>query len=235
MNTIGNYGMYQNNLFDSAVNQSKAKKQEKTSKTGKSDGTKGVQLSEKAKQLLQKLKSMYGDTDFIIANYETEEEAASYLSRGTKAYSVLLEPEVLEQMAADEETEQKYIAMIDDARSQLENMSNQLEEEGVDVKKLGVTIGEDGTLSFFAELERVGEQQKERLEQAKEKKQEEKKLEEKKQKHKMEEKALEEKRQQVRVQANSIEELLEKIKSIDWDKVPEKANEISGSVFDFTV
>ena len=36
--------------------------------------------------------------DFMVAEYEGDDEAAEYLSRGTKDYSVLIEPELLEKM-----------------------------------------------------------------------------------------------------------------------------------------
>ena len=45
--------------------------------------------------------------DFIVADYESEEEASAYLSRGTKEYSVLIDPELLEEMAADGKTKEK--------------------------------------------------------------------------------------------------------------------------------
>ncbi len=234
MNKIGNYGMYQNNSYDTGLKRTNGKKQKKTEKTEKEGKTKGLQLSEQAKQLLQKLKKMYGDTDFIIADYDSEEEAAAYLARGTKEYSVLIEPEVLEQMAADSETEEKYTSMIQEARAKLTDMSEQLGQEGKNVKQLGVSIGQDGTLTFFAELEKAGEQQKQQLEKSREKHKKEEKLEEKRQKKKLEEEAIQEKKQRLHLQADSIEELMEKIKSVDWDQVPDEKEE-TGARINYTV
>ena len=109
MNKVSGYNAYQNNFYDnSAANRKVQSKSSKTSSVGKSNETKKagntpVQLSEKAKALLQELKRNYSNMDFIVADYDSEEEAASYLSRGTKDYSVLIDVEELERMASDED------------------------------------------------------------------------------------------------------------------------------------
>ena len=74
------------------------------------------------------------------------------------------------------------------------------------VNKIGISINEDGTTTFFAELEKVSQQQRERIESARE----EKFAERKKQAG-----------QTVMVQADSIEKLVEQIKKVNWDKVTE--------------
>ena len=48
------------------------------------------------------MQKKYGDRDFFVADYSSDDEAQRYLSRGSKEYSVLIEPELLEKMAADE-------------------------------------------------------------------------------------------------------------------------------------
>ena len=155
--------------------------------------------------------------DFIVADYENEEEAAAYLSRGTKEYSVLIDPESLEEMASDEKTKEKYLSLIDEATDQLSDVKEQLKEEGNEVTRVGVSIGKDGTISYFAELEKSSAQQKERLEKAQEKKKEEKQTE-KKEAAKGEKNYYQETKR-TRVTASSVEELLEKIKQVDWNKI----------------
>ncbi|MCH5251601.1 MAG: hypothetical protein J1F22_01390 [Lachnospiraceae bacterium] len=221
MNKIDNYSIYQNNYYENTVK--KNEKNDKTQKT-KTDETKKkkqVELSDKAKALLQELQKKYGNMDFIIANYETEEEAASYLSRGTKEFTVLIEPELLEEMAADDSVKEKYLGIIDGATQNLQDMKQKLGEEGKDITRLGITIDKDGTVSYFAELEQLSEKRQEHLEKTKE--------------NKKAEKAEQERTKRAQVRADSIEELLEKIKNLDWDKIREEEKATSGDKFDLSI
>lgn len=197
------------------------KKDVETSKTEKSDR---VELSDRAKKLLEKLKKTYKNMDFIIADYADDEEAAAYLARGSKEYSVLMDPETLEEMAADEKTEQQYTGIIEEATGKLTELKENLGDQKEEVKHIGVSVDKDGNVSYFAELEELGEKQKERIEKAKENR----KAEETKK-----EKAEVKKR--TRVQASSVEELLDKIKNVDWSKIQEDSVQTRGSRFDYSV
>lgn len=108
MNRVNSYGAYQNSYYESSIQSRKDKDQEKKTKAAeKKEETKsGKQpvLSSRAKQLLKELQKTYGNMEFRVASYDTEEEAKSYLSGGMKEYSVLIDPEELEKMAVDEET-----------------------------------------------------------------------------------------------------------------------------------
>lgn len=184
MTKINGFGAYQNSMMDALNRKQKAdadknskkieeqekiraaKKNEhaeKSDKAGKTQDTE-VRLSDKAKALLEELKQKYGNMDFFIADYSTEEEAQSYLSRGTKDFSVLIDPATLEAMAADDETKSKYTDMIDKATSQIADIKDQLEEdEGTEVKRIGITFNDDGTMSMFAELEQISERRQEAI------------------------------------------------------------------------
>lgn len=247
MDKINLYNAYQNSYYNKTNQVGKNNQSGKSTQSAASNGVKGVrevtakentvELSLAAKDLLKELKEKYGNTDFIIANYETDEEAASYLARGTKQYSVLLSPEELEEMAADEDKKNENLAILDDALAKLDEIKNQLGEKGEEVKRLGIAIGDNGELSFFAELEKVSEKQRERIE----KNREEKKAESKEAKAE----AAEEKRTEkyasdkpgksTMVYAANTEELLEKIHAVDWESIKENEAVISGSKFDFTV
>jgi hypothetical protein len=96
----------------------KSDKKKKAENTGKTD-QKQVNLSDSAKALLEELKKKYSDMDFFVADYSSDEEAEKYLSRGSKQYSVLIEPDLLEQMASDEDTKNKYLGIIDGATEQI--------------------------------------------------------------------------------------------------------------------
>ena len=173
MDKIGSYGVHQSNYYN----------RPKTGKTGNSaaseaKGTKAseqtkTELSDAAVKLLKELKKTYGNTDFIVADYETDEEAAAYLSRGRSQYSVLITPEELEKMAADENVKNENLKVLDDAFSKLDQMKKQLGEKGQEVSRVGISIGSNGEISYFAELEKVSEKQRERIEEKRESSREE--------------------------------------------------------------
>lgn len=216
MNKVNSYGAYQSSFYDSAVKNKK--EQEKTKAAEKQEEirkTKQPELSSRAKKLLKELQKKYGNMDFMVGSYDTDEEAAAYLSRGTKEYSVLIDPEELEKMASDEETKKKYLGMLEEATGKLDQMKNQLGEHKDEVTHMGVSIGKDGTMSFFADLEKVSEKQRERIEK------------------KREEKADSVKR--TRVKAASTQELLKKIKQVDWSKIKEERVQENGRRFDYSI
>lgn len=246
MNGINGYQIYQNCYERTAAYSSygKSETQKADDKAeqpqyvnGKNNVTAAkketVSLSDSAKKLLERLKEKYGNADFIIANYSSDEEAQKYLSGGTKDYSVLIDPELLEQMAADESVEKKYTDMIDAATAKLSEIKEELGDNDTTVR-LGVSFDGDDNMKFFADLEKLSEKQKERIEKAKEEKKAEKKKEEKKAEKKAE-KEYPEPEKRVRVTADSAEELIEKINHIDWDKVKAQPRETIGSIIDFGV
>lgn len=231
MSKVEGYGVYQNSYYNNAVKNSTAKETGKADKANKTEKKDKVQLSNKAKKLLEELKKDYKNMDFIIADYETDEEAASYLSRGTKEYSVLIDPETLEEMAADEDTKAKYTGILEDAVGQLKDMESKLGDKKEEVTHLGISIGKDGQVSYFAELEKAGERQKEFIERTRESKKEERAEQAKK----AEEKASGERTKKTRVEADSVDELLEKIKSVDWDQIKSEGIPTTGGKFDFSI
>lgn len=235
MSKIEGYGAYQNSFFSNSVKGKNAQKAQNANKVDKADKTEknsNVNLSDKAKKLLEELKKTYSNMDFIVADYETDEEAAEYLSRGTKEFGVLIDPETLEKMAADEETKNKYIGILEDSVSQLKDMKEQLGDKEDEVTRIGITVGKDGQVSYFAELEKAGERQKEFIDSIRESKKEAKTEQEKKA---QEDLAAQARTKKTVVSADSVEELLEKIKAVDWDKIKSEELLESGSKFDYTV
>lgn len=216
MNGISGLGVYEKNYYDSQVQN---KKTNSTKKTQSKD--KEVNLSDRAKELLKGLKKTYGDIDFIVASYNSDEEADSYLANGTKEFSVLIDPEELEKMASDDNVKKKNLGIIEEAREKLSDMKENLGDKKDDVKRLGVSIDKNGTVTYFADLEKMSEKQRERIE-----------------------KAREEKREYIgahsnvkrtRVNAPSAEELLEKIKGIDWSVIQGQRQELSGGRYSFSI
>lgn len=226
MNNVGIYDAYMNSYqsydvagqFKEQQNAATAKSAGRSNETA---NTKPVELSREAKNLLKELQQKYGNMDFIVGNYETDEEVAAYLARGTKEYSVLLGAEELEEMAKDASVKKEYMDKIEGARNQLAYMKTQLEASGENVKNMGVTFEKDGTTTLFASLEKMSEQQKERIEDAREAKRAEQKSG-----------SAYNKVKQTTVKAKTPEDLLKKIRSVDWDKVEEKKVPATGGRFD---
>lgn len=216
MNGISSYGAFLGNNYNNTIQNKKTN----TAKQAQETKDKDIKLSDKAKNLLKELRKTYGDVDFIVASYETDEEADAYLSRGTKDFSVLIDPEELEKMASDDELKKKNLGIIDEAKEKLSGMKDQLGDKKDEVTRLGVSIDKNGKVSFFAELETLSEKQKERIEASKEEKggyirgSHVKKT---------------------RVSAASAEELLEKIKNVDWSKIKEERQEENKSRMDFSI
>lgn len=206
-------------------------KLEKNNKTDALDEKQqdNLQLSDRAKELLEELKRKYDNMDFFVANYASEEEAQSIMARGSKDYSVLIDPETLEKMAADDGEKDKYTGIIDQAVSQIDTVKKEAEENGGEIERIGITIHEDGSVDYFAELRETSKkQEKERAEEI-----EEKRAEKRKERKKEEAK-------RIKLHASTAEDLIKQIKEVDWTKVEEtskkqQAGENLGTKIDFTV
>lgn len=241
MNKVESYHAYRTGFYE----RPKTAKEADESKTAQSKESEGaeksgkVTLSDDAKQLLKELHKKYGNMDFIIADYETDEEAERYLSRGTGEYSVLLTPEELEKMAADADYKNQNLKLLDDAVSKLGEMKEQLGGKGQEVSRIGIAIGGDGEISYFAELEKVSEKQRERIEKRREENREEAHKEaSEKAEEKFGRKVPDENREPVKrtiVRADSVEGLLKQIEQVDWSAIKAQEEPLQGRKFDFTV
>lgn len=190
-------------------------------------------LSADAKKLLEELKEKYGNVDFFVGNYSSEKEAGSYLQHSQKEYGVLLEPELLEQMASDEKVKEKYVGLIDSSMQQLEKAQDQLGDKKDMVSRMGVSISSQGEVSFFADLEKMSENQRERIDKSREAKKEKAakdaaKAERDETARAREEKIKESRGSRVRLHADTLEGLIEKIRRYE----PKKEQAAVGSSFD---
>ena len=223
MNKVGMYDNYVNNYRGYETQAPTGAQKTAAGKASESANTKPVELSKEAKDFLKELQQKYGNMDFIVGEYETDDEAAAYLSRGAKQYSVLLSAEELEEMAKDSSSRKAGMDKIESARNQLAYMQTQLGESGENVKNLGVVFEKDGSTTLFASLEKVSEQQRERQAEAREAKKAEKSAAN----------PAYNRTKETTVKAKTTEELLEKIRKVDWDSVEEKLVPASGSKFDY--
>lgn len=228
MEKVNGYGMYQNYNEKSVKRNNNRGNPDRTEKKEKASETKQPELSDKAKELLKELQSKYKNMDFMVADYSSDEEAQKYLSRGTKQYSVLIEPELLEKMATDADTKEKYLGIIDGATAKIEEIEKELGDDALNVKNIGLSVKDGGEVSFFAELEKMSDKQRERIEKSREEKAEA-------QKGKNHLKRNEELTKKTYVEADSASSLAEKIRQIDWDKIKETKAEEHGSRFDYSV
>lgn len=250
MSKVDGYGLYQNSYQQNKVNQKKntdvkSGRTDRNRKTDKTGRQQDLRLSSNAKKLLEELKQKYSNMDFIVADYEGEEEAQEYLSRGTKEYSVLIDPETLEEMAADKDVKEKYLGIIEDATGKFSDIKEQLGDKADDVVSLGVSIDKNGNVSYFAELEKMGEAQRERIEKAKEEKQEEKKEQDRASANdrrypadragRRDNRFIQEGAKRTTVQSDSIEGLLAEIQKVDWNQIKGDGGQVNGDRFDFSI
>lgn len=221
-NSYGASGYYNSQ----AAQKQKSKSTKKTETTGKSNKVSQPKLSQKAQALLEKLRKTYGNMDFMVADFDKGDEAKEILSRGTKEFSVLFSTEELEKMASDEKYEKEYMDRVQGAVRMSEQINQQFGYESTGGKgtgnsiitRMGIAFNKDGSVDFFAELEKAGEQQKAMIEKSLEKHAEEKKAAAKK----------------TTVMASSMDELVKKINEVDWNKIKE-TEKAEGDKFDFSV
>lgn len=232
------------NSYSAYMHKTAGKDADKTKKSDSADRTSAPaapKLSEKAKDLLDKLKEKYSNMDFMVADFSTDEEASEILSRGTREYSVLFSTDELEKMAADEDYAAKNIQKLEEAVKIGDGLHNEygldaaLGEQGNStvVTNVSVAFKADGTAVIFASLAEVTEKQKERIQAAREKAVEDDKAEAKREKEMQDEERYAPSKQTT-IQASSYEELLEKIKAVDWNSMKEETVS-SGKKIDFSV
>ena len=93
----------------------------------------------------------------------------------------------------------------------------------------------DGSVTFFAELEKSSADQKKRIERAREDKKAQKKEDEKEAKAKKLKEQQEDRVKRSVVRGGSVDELIKKIREVDWDKVAEEVRPRAGAKIDFGV
>lgn len=200
-------------------------------------------LSSKAQDFLNNLRKRYGKYDFFVGN--STDDLKSLVKSGTKEFSVVFSNEELERMAKDEKYAKEKLNCMENAVKMSEEINQKFGfEQGFgkkgeissEITQIGMVFHEDGTTSFFAELEKSSAKQRERLEKSREEKRADRKEQEKKAKKEMQSYANSSKDiKRTSVQADSMEELMEKIASVDWDSVKSERKPEHGGKFDFSI
>lgn len=213
---------------------------ENTSATSKSNE---AGLSDKAQKFLNNLRKQYGDYDFFIGNQS--DDLRSLVKSGTKEFSVIFSNAEIERMASDEKYAKEKLQSIEGAVRMSEKINQQYGFErgfgkngtaGTEITKIGIVFNDDGTTSFFAELEKSSAKQKERIEKSIENKRAEKREEKNKAKKdlkKYSKNSADTKR--TTVEADSMENLLKKISKVDWNMVKAQNVPDRGDKYDFSV
>jgi len=138
--------------FSSLIEQPKEEQSVKSEMRIGAASEKTSRLSSTAQEYLGKLKEKYGNVDFIIADYKTDAEADALLATGKGEYNAVITPDLLERMAADEETAAKYEALIDQSIDSIDTVKKELGDDSDMVDKFGASVDADGNLTLRAKL-----------------------------------------------------------------------------------
>lgn len=239
------------NLVDTAQQELKRIENRSTARTEttSSDGAGSIsrtnesKLSSKAQTLLKNLQKQYGDYDFFVGN--STDDLKSLVKSGSKEFTVIFSNAELERMANDEKYAKEKLHSMERAVKMSEEINQKYGYErafgkdglsGTAITKIGIAFNEDGTTSFFAELEKSSAMQRDRIEKSREEKHAEKKAAEKKTAKEMQSytnNSADTKR--ITLQAGSMKELLKKITSVDWDTIKAEKIPESGGKYDFSI
>lgn len=228
------FGM--DNIFSSLSGKYDNKVNKETAKVANGKTSIGnPKLTDAASKYYEELKAKYGDMEFVLVADDQMETAKTQASNiaSDKSMIVLISESELEEMTINEETRTQNEKLIEDAKSQMPEMLEKLKESGTEVKSFGIEI-KDGTVSFFAVLDKAAAAQKERIEE----KQEEKRAE-KKEDAAEKTKQPNHKEDLVTVTAGSVEELIKKLQSVAYeamaDNVQTPQEKMVGQSFDFSI
>lgn len=163
-------------------------------------------LSETAQSYLSDLKQKYSDVNITVADFNSEKQSDAYML-GSRGYNnVAISASVVERMATDPQTAEKYEKVVSDMSGNAERIEKFAQENNDEILDAGVVIDKNGKVSYWMvgrskdTYENPGTVYKEKVQ---------KQLEEKRAKRKEEEK-LKEKRI---IKAETAEKLLEKRKN----------------------
>lgn len=114
------------------------------------------EISKKTSGYYEQLKEKYKDVEFVLVEDEQIGNAKQLASnvKSDKDMIVLISESELEAMAADEAVRTKNEQLIADGLAQLPGMKEQLEGAGIEVNSFGMEFNDDGTVSYFAVLDK---------------------------------------------------------------------------------
>lgn len=173
----------------------------------------GIELSDAAKNLLAELREKYGDMEFAVAHWSSDEEQDYYAGLTDKTYSVLINPELLEKMATDPAAREEYEAIISGAGDKFDTVKEELGEDAEKVKGFSIMMDKDGNVSYAVKLLKDMEESSRVDKKTEQERIEEKRAEKKKAEKERQEKVVQKKQETEKIEASSIEELIKAIKA----------------------
>ena len=220
------FGM--NNIVSSLSGKYENKTNKETLKTENTKTTIGnPKLSDSASSYYEELKAKYSDVEFVLVDNDNLEAAKQYTSNlvTDKSMIVLISEDEVEKMASDTTVRAQNESLIDEAKAQMPDLLKQLKETGAEVKSFGMEFNKDGTISYFAVVDKSLAAQKERIEENLAEKRAEKK---------------ENKKENLTtVTASNMEDLIQKIKDTMYeakaDSVRTEQEKQVGQHFDFSL
>lgn len=171
-------------------------------------------LSEKAQKYYDQLRKKYGDMDFILVSPEMKEEAERNkgMYGSSKEFVVLIDSDKIEKMATDEAYRKKYEGILDNARSQMGSILEQLGSKAGSISSLGMTFDDHGNASFFAVVDKSLATQRERIEEKRaESRKERKEAEKEKWEERLYGRGDDLRDGRVTVEGSSVDELMKRI------------------------
>jgi len=183
----------------------------------------GIKLSDNAKNLLEELRKKYGNMSISVAEWSTDEEQDYYAGLTDKEYSVLINPELLEKMAADDSIREQYESVLDNAGKASETLKAELGEDADKIKSFSITIDADGKTKYAVQLIKDMTEQSKNDKKVSESDKQQERIEEKRAEKKEQEKERQEKLETEKIEADTLEDLIAAIKEkLNPTQQPEK-------------
>lgn len=107
-----------------------------------------TELSPAGKEYLQKLMAMYPDTEFIIEDFNSEEEANNLMNSSSSAFCCVIKPDLIEKMASDESYRIHYEQIIADADMNLRKLKDELGDDCRYFEAFSYSVDENGNVLY---------------------------------------------------------------------------------------
>lgn len=120
--------------------------------TQETENAQEAQLSDAAKELLAKLREKYSNMEFTVTKWNSDEEEEYYASKCEKDFSVLIDPDLLEQMAADEKVMAQYEEVLAGAADKSASLKDELGADADKIERFTITMDQDGKVSYLVQL-----------------------------------------------------------------------------------
>ena len=185
-------------------------------------------LSKASSSYLESLKTKYANAEIVVVGSDKADQVSEIASeiKTNKSTVIVVTEDELEKMATDEETRNKNEALIDEAMQKLPEAVKKINDAGLNTKTVGIEI-KDGTVNYFAVIDKSIQAQKDRIESKLEEKRAEKKEETSK------------KEDLVKITASSLDEFIKKLEDLLYetkaDNVVTEQEKMVGQHFDFSL